>query len=1380
MGTIEFREAVLQFNDISIDSNSSLFIESLSFEKFAITRLNLKALLFERSFNIEKVLLSSPSLDFLKDTVISGKEIFSKILTPEVISSKSKSAPFSFEIGEVEIESGSFELIEAKKKDFSLGRINLKLSNIGMDDLKVLKGDDPDLNANFNIRLALYDVEKRLDENAQISLDSVVYKKDKRLFEIGGIHLNRLATSNDYIETEVSIQTDFISVNGFSLSHFLSSQDVKFDRLTIANTEIFETGNYLTIIKKKESDSISKGKHFSKFINAFIADTLQVQNFNYRFTNILNDSVDFIDNLNVSIYDVIVDSNFILNNEYIKPIEKSELSSGSIKMHMPEAGINFTCDSIDYSGTRKVHKFIGLRVYKYPSLFSDTSDRQRIAFSTDSFVISGLDEREWIDSTFVELSLHLENPQIIASDIAFGGSNKKASIDFIPDNIVLKNLSLVNGNLDISGILGEVIKLDSFSFEMENFGINFEKEKNPILNWQSLASSFGNIHLEIPDQVMAQVGNGIVDNKDFDFEHVLFLEYKLNSTETKRDTTRFYVNEFSIENFDVKALLNEKRLSIDYLTFTRPEYFEHKFARSKKKENQGEFSPKLVYRRINEKLPDFLSYINIKRLAIIDADLFYYLEENQLVYNATAQLEMQDICFDQDQPDGKFPELTIDQYEFCISDASLVSDRMEINAERICYSNKNDVLILENGRASNTKENIIKSKPAAQFSIFLPGVILEKPDFVPISGGPISFAKIQIDDPEINIRLLSKTGNHHKSTSSNNKLLPFTFLDDSLVINNGKVSITIGEEQSSSTVNIGKLNIDMNDLYKIVGAVDHSDHDKNIFQYLDFHLKDISVNGPDFKTSISNIDYDKQSEIISIQPIKQEVFSKKEGFELRNTIDIPTLSIEQPDIMLVNEEMKSFGARNFLIPTIDIKLESAKSEKPTKKVNIRKVVNDSTIRNFLGNMNYFHIDSTVINNIGFTQYQVTDTGRSTFEIERISLLVDKLKIDSSHFDAHEKRLAEDIIIQLHDKKLVTSDSLYDIKINNITYYYSRDKIVVDSFEVIPRYERETFFKKAGFQTDRMQIKFDNAVFEGVDLLSIIESNKFQVRKLSLNQFKIMDHRDKHYLRRENDFKLMPKQSLINLPFVLNIDTIEVNNSFLLYGEYVDESPKPGEVFFTNFNASIFNLSNISDPSKMNNSIQAHINSDIMDQAKMKLNFMIPLDEGKEGFTVDGNVERTDLRYFNSMTENLFGISIVRGRGGVNIPLIVADNVSSKGTLQFEYKRLKLSMYNRNKAQLSRGLGSGLLDFMLNGVLVKSNNPTFFGKTRTGDVLAIRNEERSFFNYMWKSVMSGLMTTMGFYNKDLRLEKRERKGEERLEFKEEKIEFKNERQLKKAN
>ncbi|MCD4732408.1 MAG: hypothetical protein K8R74_17530, partial [Bacteroidales bacterium] len=266
-----------------------------------------------------------------------------------MISDKSQSASFSFEIGELEIEQGSFQLLEAERNDFSLGSINLKLSNIGMEDLKLLNGAAPDLNANFNIRLGIYDIQKELKGNAELLIDSVIYKKDKKLFQTGGIQLKHLKSSSDFAESEISLSTDLVSVNGFSLSHLLSSKNLKFDRLTVSNTKIFEKLNYFDEKKVSEYKSVSKTQVISKMVNAFLTDTFHVQNFNYHSIDLATDTADFIDNFNLWLYSVRVDSNFILGKEYLKPIEQSTILSGPVSMHMPENGIDFSCDSLIYS-----------------------------------------------------------------------------------------------------------------------------------------------------------------------------------------------------------------------------------------------------------------------------------------------------------------------------------------------------------------------------------------------------------------------------------------------------------------------------------------------------------------------------------------------------------------------------------------------------------------------------------------------------------------------------------------------------------------------------------------------------------------------------------------------------------------------------------------------------------------------------------------------------------------------------------------------------------------------------------------------------------------------------------------------------------------------
>ena len=132
----------------------------------------------------------------------------------------------------------------------------------------------------------------------------------------------------------------------------------------------------------------------------------------------------------------------------------------------------------------------------------------------------------------------------------------------------------------------------------------------------------------------------------------------------------------------------------------------------------------------------------------------------------------------------------------------------------------------------------------------------------------------------------------------------------------------------------------------------------------------------------------------------------------------------------------------------------------------------------------------------------------------------------------------------------------------------------------------------------------------------------------------------------------------------------------------------------------------------------------------------------------------DLTTLNSMSEHLLGMGILRGQGSVEAPFITANDSIATGHLVFKYKKLRLAMYNRKKAKLNQGFGTPLLNFLINDLVVKSNNPKFARKPRIGQVYFVRDTEKGVVNYLWKGILSGLTSTLGFNNKEQRLERKE--------------------------
>jgi hypothetical protein len=162
----------------------------------------------------------------------------------------------------------------------------------------------------------------------------------------------------------------------------------------------------------------------------------------------------------------------------------------------------------------------------------------------------------------------------------------------------------------------------------------------------------------------------------------------------------------------------------------------------------------------------------------------------------------------------------------------------------------------------------------------------------------------------------------------------------------------------------------------------------------------------------------------------------------------------------------------------------------------------------------------------------------------------------------------------------------------------------------------------------------------------------------------------------------------------------------------------------------------------------------MGQAGLDMNIHFPLNESSTSFSLRGKTEDINLSILNPLTTNLLGIGIIKGTGSVYVNSVVGSDSTALGSLVFRYKNLRLLPYSRNKDRLRSGALSPLLSFMINDLVVKSNNPKFARKPRVGEVYFVRDTRKGVVNFIWKGVLSGITSTLGFNNKELRKIKKE--------------------------
>ncbi len=305
----------------------------------------------------------------------------------------------------------------------------------------------------------------------------------------------------------------------------------------------------------------------------------------------------------------------------------------------------------------------------------------------------------------------------------------------------------------------------------------------------------------------------------------------------------------------------------------------------------------------------------------------------------------------------------------------------------------------------------------------------------------------------------------------------------------------------------------------------------------------------------------------------------------------------------------------------------------------------------------------------------------------------------------------------------------------------------------PRYKSSEFFKKAVYQTGMMNIDLNKIICSNIRLEKIISDGNIHMGGVDAFGLDMRIFRNKMYEMDPNLYKKMPQEALLSIPQIITIDSLKTHNAYILYKQLSEKSVVPGEIFLDNVNLSVFNINNDLSVIDKTSSMIIFFNAMLLGEANTELKMTLPILSPSNDFWVSGHVDKLDFTKLNSMTQNLVGITLKKGTGEVDIPLITGTGVHTQGRIAFKYKKLKIELYDRDKAQNAKGLGGNMANLLLNDILIKSNNPGFLGKTRTGEVYFKRNTQKSIVAYTWKSILSGIMSTMGYNNKEQRQEKK---------------------------
>lgn len=321
---------------------------------------------------------------------------------------------------------------------------------------------------------------------------------------------------------------------------------------------------------------------------------------------------------------------------------------------------------------------------------------------------------------------------------------------------------------------------------------------------------------------------------------------------------------------------------------------------------------------------------------------------------------------------------------------------------------------------------------------------------------------------------------------------------------------------------------------------------------------------------------------------------------------------------------------------------------------------------------------------------------------------------------------------------VSSDSMYMYKLNGVLYNTTSNTLSITDFSVQPNHADYEFTSKYAFQKIRLEASFSNIYiynFSASDYFrsGSIESSYTEIGNLNMNFF-----RDKRKEFRHVN-KPVFQDIIYNYPGIINIDSIAVLSGNIIYKEHAEEANEPGSISLNEVNTKIYNITNDTVYKTRNAFLKISFNAMLMGKSKLTVLLNSRIFDMNNTFSLNGTLSRMEANELNPILEKNAFIYTTSGIiESINFNF-TANNTESSGKMTMLYNEMNISVKNK-KTDDTTAFREKFISVFAN-IKVLDSNPIPGEGIREGIIDYKRDPERYVFSYCFKSIMSGIKSSL---------------------------------------
>jgi len=367
--------------------------------------------------------------------------------------------------------------------------------------------------------------------------------------------------------------------------------------------------------------------------------------------------------------------------------------------------------------------------------------------------------------------------------------------------------------------------------------------------------------------------------------------------------------------------------------------------------------------------------------------------------------------------------------------------------------------------------------------------------------------------------------------------------------------------------------------------------------------------------------------------------------------------------------------------------------------------------------------SNIYLNDGSVDVVSLDTDKPILSVKKIILKLEGILLtDTTLKEKIPMRFEKYVLVC--DSLYYKTSAFYAMNIGQIST--ERNFLKIKKFSYLPEFSRKEFVKRLDKEKDIYSIKLDSAHIEKMDWG--FKDDRFFFKANSL----IANHVDANIYRNKIPKDDLSKKYLYNhllrkIKFPLQIDTIQILKSKLVYEEEIDFSKGPGILNFDRFNMQVTNLKSGFGYKKMAD-VKIKVNCLFMKTSPLDVNWSFNVLDLKDSFHIQGMISNFDVAAMGRFSKPYMNASFTGVFNKYRFNFYGNDNIS-QGNASLDYDDLKVKLYKKKNPEKEAKLKSAIVN-----LLVKDDSKE---KPKNADVELERIQEKSFYNFLWRSIAESL-------------------------------------------